>query len=318
MFSLSLRKRKLIILVATRNSAAVKAAWAQPKAEVREALSTDAAYQSLSGARLAVLDVEHLEVGSVSPEKLVDVLQHAGAVVCSGDEFAASPQTYVERALSALGALDSLPPRAITVTGYGGGVGKTTLSLDLAAFVADHLRLTAALVEISYGASPLRALVSPDLPDFYAVVTQGETPGAWRRATALPMEYRTARLLLCRSEVPQMLADLKQRHVLTVFDAAPTHPLFDLARSLSDLTLIVSDTRLDCIASAAQLAEDLRAGGNPRSVQIVFNRQKGLRDRALLAGFDGAVHLPEISNPARYEGRLARRVMPVVYPGWRG
>jgi len=317
MFRLGIGKRKLVILVATRNSAAVKAAWAQPKAQVREALSTDAAYQSLSGARLAVLDVEHLEVGSVSSEKLVDVLQHAGVVVCSGDEFAASPKAYVERALSALGALDSLPPRAITVTGYGGGVGKTTLSLDLAAFVADHLRLTAALVEVGYGASPLRALVSPDLPDFYAVVTQGETPGAWRRATALPMEYRTARLLLGRPEVPQMLADLKGRHVLTVFDAAPTHPLFDLARSLSDLTLVVSDTRLDCIANAVHLAEDLRTGNSAHDVQIVFNRERGLRDRALLAGVECAARLPEIPNPARYDGRLARRVMPVIYPGWR-
>jgi hypothetical protein len=165
-------------------------------------------------------------------------------------------------------------------------------------------------------------LVSPDLPDFYAVVTQGETPGAWRHATVLPMEYRTARLLLSRAEVPQMLDGLKQRHVLTVFDAAPTHPLFDLARSLSDLTLVVSDTRQDCIANAAHLADECgrpaaRAGDRAHDVQIVFNRQKSLRDAALLAGVECAACLPEIANPARFDGRLARRLMPVVYPGWR-
>jgi len=310
-------KGKLVILVASRNSAAVKAAWAQAKAEVREALSTDAAFKSLSGVRLAVLDVEHLEVGHIAPDQLVDVLQHAGVVVCSGVEFAASPQTYVEQALSALGALDSLPPRAITITGHSGGVGKTTLSLDLVAFVAERLRLTAALIEVGYGASPLRALVSPDLPDFYAVATQGEPPGNWRRATLLPMEHRTARLLLNRAEVPDLLGGLKQRHVLTVFDAAPTHPLFDLARSLSDLVLVVSDTRLDSIANAAHLADELRRSREPHRVQVVFNRHKSLRDRALLAGLEGAAHLPEIANPARCDGRLAKRVMPVVYPGWR-
>ena len=317
MFRLGMRKRKLVILVASRNSAAVKAAWTLKDTEVREALSTDAAFKSLSGVRLAVLDVEHLETGSISPDRLSNVLQHAGVVVCSGDEFAAAPQTYVEQALSALGALDSLPPRAVTITGHSGGVGKTTLGLDLVAFVAERLRLTAALVEVGYGASPLRALVSPDLPDFYAVVTQGEMPGAWRRATVLPMEHRTARLLLNRSEVPEMLAGLKQRHVLTVFDAAPTHPLFDLARSLSDLVLVVSDTRLDSIANAAHLADELRRSREPHHVQVMFNRQKSLRDRALLAGIEGAAHLPEIASPARCDGRLARRVMPVIYPGWR-
>ena len=318
MFRLGIKKRKLVILVASRNGAAVKAAWARTKAEVREALSTDAAYKSLSGVQLAVLDVEHLETGSISPEKLMDVLRHAGVVTCSGDEFAASPQAYVERALSALGALDSLPPRAVTITGHSGGVGKTTLSLDLVAFVAEHLRLTAALVEVGYGSSPLRALVSPDLPDFYSVVTQGEAPGSWRRATVLPMEHRTARLLLNRSEVPEMLGSLKQRHVLTVFDAAPTHPLFDLARSLSDLVLVVSDTRLDSIANAAHLADELRCGREPHRVQIVFNRQKSLRDRALLAGIECAAHLPEITHPERCDGQLAKRVLPIVYPDWRG
>lgn len=310
------RRRKPVVLLATRNSAALRAAWAM-KAEVREALSTDAAYKALSGVRLAVLDAEHLEPGSVPVEKLLDVLKHAGAVVCSGDEFANSPQTYWEQALSALGALSSLPPRAVVVTGYGGGVGKTTLSLDLAAFVADRLRLTAALVEVGYGASALRALLSDanPLPDFYAVVTQGESPGVWRRATLLPMEYRTARLLLNRPEVAEKLAAIKQQHVLTVFDAAPMHPFFDLVCRLADQVLIVSDARPDCIVNAAGLVEDLSADVKTR---IVFNRQRGLADRALGAGVDHAVSLPEISNPSRFDGRLARRLLPVIYPGWKG
>jgi len=49
----------------------------------------------------------------------------------------------------------------------------------------------------------------------------------------------------------------------------------------------------------------------------VLNRQRGVSDRLATAGLEIALRLPEMRDAERLEGRLAQRVMGLLYPYYR-
>lgn len=282
--------------------------------ETVEAVSTAGAYEALPGCSLAIVDFNALaESPSISAEGLRQVIHEAGIPLCTGGEFASDPQRFLEEALAAAGIVEALPPRAVAIASFSGGVGKTTLTLHTVRYVAQRLRLPAAAVEVGFGASAFRALTDPSLPDLYQVVTQEAKPGKWEGATLLPMEYDTARLLLGREdEVKAALEQVVKGHVLTVFDVHAAHPLFPLVvRELAHSIVALADPRLDAVANALKLNEHL----NGRGV-VVLNRVR-LRDRLALTGLERAKDIPARSGAESLDGSLGPEVLRVIYPGWR-
>jgi len=325
------RKQAIRVLVATHNSEVSRVLSAaangggkqlrkRSRVHVTEALSTQGAYDALPGCDLVVVDVADLVASPTLPvETLEGALQQSGLPVAGGDAFAAEPQSWLEQAIAATGLLAALPPRLVVLTGYSGGVGKTTLSLNLARYVAGRLRLPAAIVELSFGRSALAALTAVDLPDFHDVLTQGAAPGTWQGITVLPMNYVSARLLLSREEeIDRLLDDVARRHVLTIVDAAAANPFFARFHARAQMTLVVADPRPDAAINAQALVGELdederRSEGE---AQIVLNKMNGLSDRLALGGLEAAVRLPYVPRPDQ-DRRLSEPLLQLVYRGWR-
>ncbi len=305
------------VLIASRNEAIPAALAAVGTAKLRiepvEAVSIGVAYTGLAGCALAIVDREDLIPSpGVSPELFGQTLAQSGIPIVSGAEFAASPSAWLERAMAAVGLLDALPPKAVMVTGYSGGTGKTTLALNLARYAVETLRLPAAVIEVAFGASSLRALTRPDLPDLYDVLTQGKEVGKWENVTLLPMEYASARLLLNRSdEALNLVKEIAAGHVLTVIDAAGANPFRPIFQQAVERVLVVADPRPDALANARVMAADV----GDASVDIVLNKVSGLGDQVALAGVK-ACKLPFVSRPDG-DPRLAEGLLQIIYPGWK-
>lgn len=319
------RKRPLIALLATQNAGAIRAA-ASIEADGRsrrEAFTTGGAMRLIKGCNLIVLDSAGLtETDGVTREALEGNARQSGALVVTGAEFAADPVRYESEARLSVGDLRTFPARAVAHINYAGGVGKTTLSLDLAAYFARRTHLKAAVVELSQGASALHALIDPHLPHFYDLLTQDAPLPQWRGVTLVPMVYSSARMVLDDKERSLAFVEgILRRHTLTVFDVVAAHPFWPDVFPLVDQVYIVVSPKPDSVLQGDAVVDDLREmanGKGPGEVRFIANMVGGARDRVALAGVTRAATLPRIASPDRLDGLLGRRLMPLVYAGWRG
>lgn len=319
------RKKTVRVLVATRHPAVPttlteaarrEAGKVRMDVQATEAISMQGAYEALPGCNLVVIDLDDLAVSPDLPRATLEgALVQSGLPFVGGADFVAQPHAWLEQAVSATGLLDALPPRTVMITGYSGGAGKTTLSLNLARYVAGRLKLPVALVELSFGAGSLRALTEPDLPDLYDVLTQEVEIGDWQGITLLPMAYSAARLLLNRSgEVKELFQKVRRSHALTLVDAAGANPFRPALQEAIDRTLVVADPRPDAVANLHAMVQDL--GQEVGNVDLVLNKVNGLGDKLALSGVEAALKLPHVPNP-RQDKRLAEGLLQIIYPGWR-
>jgi MinD-like ATPase involved in chromosome partitioning or flagellar assembly len=312
-------------MVATHNPEAseVLAAAAEDRKRIKigvtEAVSTQGAYDALEDCNLAVVDVDDLVVSPTLPvEALTGALERSGIPVAGSGEFVQDPQSWFEQAIAATGLLAALPPRVVAITSYSGGVGRTTLALNLARYVTDRLHLPTAVAEVNFGRSGLTALTDRDLPDFHDVLTQGAEPGTWQGITILPMNYMSARLLLSRTdEVEGLLHRLAQGHVLTLVDASAANPFSAHFTGKAQTALVLADPRPDAVHNAQALVQELDGGRQHQgSTHIVLNKVNGVGDKLALGGVQAAARLKHVSRPNQ-DPRLAESLLQVIYPGWR-
>ena len=314
------KTQTLRILIASRNEAipaaiaALQTGTLRARIELVEAVSTGVAYAGLAGCALAIVDREDLIPSpGIAPELFGQTLAQSGIPVVSGAEFAASPSAWLERATAASGLLDALPPKAVMLTGYAGGTGKTTLALNLARYTSGTLHLPVAVLEVAFGTGSLRALTDPTLPDLYDVLTQGKEIGKWEGYALLPMNYASARLLLNRTEEAlDLVRQVAGGHVLTVIDAAGANPFRPVFQQAAGHMLIIADARPDAIANAGVMLDDAGETG----VDIVLNKVNGLGDQIALSAVKAACKLPHVSRPDE-DSRLAEGLLEIIYPGWR-
>ena len=315
------RRLKLVLVMATRHEGALAALdrpdWGEMgiQLEQREAFTTGGVYDALAGAHLVLADLPDLvESGNVSREQLVTAIAESGTPHADGAQFAADPDTWLEAARSALGVPAALPPRTAAFISLSGGVGKTTLALDTAAHFHRALGLPAVVLELGFGPSGQAALLGhPEWPHLYEIVTQQAEAPTWRGVTLIPMQWDTARLLSTEQAVESCRA-VANHHILTLIEGHAAHPFWPALRSLCQATFVISDGRLDALAGAAHLIAGNSAEGQSCS-KLVLNRAGAL---ARLGGLDPAVSLPAVRHADRFDGELGRRMLPILYPGWRG
>jgi len=315
-------KEEIRIVLATRDSSVLAAL---EKLEIpyeisAEAITCDGVYRALSdGADLVIADPNQLATISLSPEGLLEVISSSGVPLATPSEFAADPISWQEAALAAKGEISHLPSRLVAVTSYSGGVGKTTISLDMAALFHLKTELPTMVMEFVAGVSALRAICNMEAPSLYDCITEGLRPAEWRGVDILPMDFALARTLPARS-IANFLSKERRAHVLTIVDSPFQHPLLGevLEEVPPDVWLIVGDPKPDALYNAEKLAEELsseRWGGAENSRRVVINMVRG--SRLSLLGVDRDLALPFIKAPERYEGKLGGRVLKLIYPTWR-
>lgn len=297
----------LKVLIATRSREVLEvltrfsARW-----EVLEAFTTDGVYRLLKGCQLVVIEPSDLLERELSWEGLSGVLEQAGIPRVSAREFVSNPELWETRALAASGSLEHLPCRCVALTSYSGGVGKTTLTLDTARYLAKTAHVPVLAVEFGHGASAFHTLAGPDLPSVYDCVNGGSAPGKWRGVDLLPMVWELARVMPLEA-FSAWLAQAKKDHVLTLIDVQYPHPLLPAAEPLVDEWLVLTTARPDAVFNAAELTENLRPS------RVVLN-QKGLGDGLALRGFERDVEIPFHRHAEKLDGKLGQKLISTIYP----
>jgi len=275
---------------------------------VAEVLTCDGLYRALAeGADLVIADLRRLAPLTLSAEGLAEILSRCNVPLATPQEFVADPGRWQEAALAARGFVEHLPARCAVVTGYAGGVGKTTIALDTAVLFARRSGLPALVAEFGHGVSALRALCDQGLPDMYDCITDGKTPGTWRGVTLLPMNYELTRMLT-PDQLQAFLEAQRKRHVLTLCDVRWPHDLWP-GPMAPDLWLVVGTPKPDALHNAVLLAGEVTS-----QVRVIINMVRG---RVGLVGYERDLDLPFIASPERYDGRLGERVLPLIYAHWR-
>jgi hypothetical protein len=301
---------RINILLASKSPQVVQALgrFSHPYQIAGEAVTTDGVYQRLKGVHLVVLD-DVVATSALSEEGLLAILAQAEIPYTGAAGLLADPATWEARALEAAGAIEYLPPRCLVVTGWGGGVGKTTLSLDTAVRFAAQSRLPVAVVEIAY-VSAFQPLCG-NYPPLGDCITGTAQPGRWRGVTILPFDYDMVRRI-STDRVREYLIRLKQDHVLLVVDAHYPHPLFEQAATVATHYLLVGEpARPDTVVYLDGLRGELASEG-----WIAFNKCRPA-DRLTTLGLNHDLAIPLLEGADRLAGGdLGRRVLKLLYPNW--
>ena len=308
------------VLVATKNLEVFEALQRIEEIQSEEALFTGQIYQLLSTVDMVIIDYEDLVEHPYDARMIRELLAESEVQTYSSDDFLLDPQRSIREAEMRPGAMTRLPEKyAIAFASYSGGTGRTTLALDTALHFARQAdkqlkaKLPTLLVEFTYGASGLAAILGLEMPHLYDLATQTDLePSKYRGVTVIPMDYDNCRLLsvdLLRNYMKREMG----RHVLTVVDALWPHGLIGAVEDDVDRWLIVSTPRLDAIENARMLKEELGNGG----VDILLNQMGGAADGLALAGLDRMLDLSRIDRVDRFEGKLGKQVLAKVYgPAW--
>ena len=307
--------KSLRILVATHNPHVLGVLEAQFKPyELVEALSTDGVRASLLKVDLGIIDVGDLAPVTVRREDIVAMLQAHPIPTVSSQDFLTAPAAYRQRALASAGAFAGLEKKIVLVTAYSGGVGKTSVSLDLALYFAAETHLPTALMELGYGPSALRTLTGAgDGVDFQRAATQNRALPNYHGVALVPYDHES-----CGgtddAHAQAFIEKLYTEHTLLIVDAEFPHPWLRLFQARPKTVLILASPKPDAWANASYLHQYI-----PEAL-LIFNMVRGRLDKFVQTGLKRDLDVPYLNDFAgdgHLDGRLAKATLPLVYPGWR-
>jgi len=318
------KKKPPLILVASARPGIVDAI--PDEYTVLEAVSTRGVAKAIGAGHpvLVVVKTEYLAETNDFPRdalrKTLQALENDGVLVLSPDEFLMEPERWLGEALLRSGlrsAVRLMPPRVVLVTNYVGGVGKTTLALSMAKRFAEQTRLGAAVVEAGIGGSILATRLGGQRPSLYAVVTGQGNASSWEGVSVYPMSGREAQALTDDERLTAALDAIQRAHPLTVYDAFPANPLWEMLLGRATDILLVTDPREDAVAQTESMYRDLQPYIDARGVRLhlVANKVRSWGER--LAVSDAAVRLVYSERLAQeYAASLADPLLNDIYPGW--
>jgi len=305
------------VLVATKSVPVFEALRTMPDIESEPALYTDKIVKIIPSAQLVIIDfgdvVEYpYEIGMIQ-SVLAEAQEKRGLAWTSSEEFLANPEEWIRRASRSRGGR-SLPDKlTVAFTAYSGGVGKTTLALDMALHFARRTERPVLLLEFVYGSSALAALTGLEMPFLYDLTSKVDVqPAVFKGVTLIPMDYDNCRLLP-PEEFGKYLKKQIARHVLTVVDTTWPHGLVRSIQEEVDQWLVVASPRLDATENANKLAKEL----GPKAA-LLLNMKRGMGDRLALAGMESEIDLPYVDRVDEWDGKLGEQLLLYVYgPAWR-
>lgn len=305
------------VLVATKSVAVLEALRAMTDIETEPALYTDQIAKVIPSAQLAIIDFEDVveypyEIGMIQ-SLLAEAQEKRGLPRASSAEFLADPEQWIRRASRSRGGRELPDKLTVAFAAYSGGVGKTTLALDMALHFARRTERPVLLVEFVHGVSALAALTGVEMPLLYDLACNVDLqPRLFKGVTLVPMDYDNCRLLPAE-QFGKYLKKQMAKHVLTIVDTTWPHGLIEAIQEEVDDWLVVTTPRLDAVENANKLSRELGA-----KATIVLNQKRGTADRLALAGIERGLDLPYVERVDLWEGKLGRQLLLHVYgPAWR-
>jgi hypothetical protein len=305
--------KPLRVLVATHEPRVLSVLEAQFKPyELIEALTTDGVRSNLLKVDLGIVDIADLAQASVRREDVWTMLQSHPIPVASSDDFLSNPIEWRQRALASAGVYEGLDKQVVLVTSYSGGVGKTSISIDVATHFAAMTHLPTVLLELTFGPSALRIITQDGMKvDLQQAATQNCALPAWKGISLVPYEHETCQAL-DEATVVAFFERLYTQYAMMVIDCAFPHPFLFYLQKFPKTVLVVGNPKMDAWAFASQLHERIVPS------YLVMN-MVGWQDKVVEYGSKRDLDLPFLSNfrTEAPDGRLAKAVLPMIYPGWR-
>ncbi len=305
------------VLVASKSIPVFETLRAMPDVEIEPALTTEEIAQVIPSAQLVLIDFEDVveypyDIGMIQAF-LAEAQETRGLAWTRSADFLADPDDWLQQASRARGG-PKLPDKlTVGFVSYSGGVGRTTLALDMSLHFARRAQRPVLLLEFVYGTSALAALTGLEMPYLYDLASKIDLqPAVFKGVTLVPMDYENCRLLP-PEEFGKYFKRQMANHVLTVVDAVWPHGLVRAIHDEVDQWLIVATPRLDAVENAKKLQLELGA-----KATTVFNQKRGAGDSLALAGMERGLDLPYVNRVDEWSGRLGGELLNFVYgSAWR-
>ncbi|MBN1440559.1 MAG: hypothetical protein JW929_14220 [Anaerolineales bacterium] len=311
---------RLIILLAAKDPDPKLVGVLAERQEVvmRETFTTRGVIRGLPDADLVVLG-EVIPVWDVDPALMENTLECTRIPVTTPEQMLAQPEEWISSArLANRKKLQYLPSRFVLVTGWAGGVGKSTLALAVAKRFRER-NLPTALLEANAGGSYLISRLGPQLHSLYDVLTGEDTATEWEGIKLHPIDHRASQVLAEDPRLPNFLAGLKKGYTLVVVDAAPSHPFWPYLLDLATTVLVITAPREESLYQAETLLKELepvRAARPDLKVHLIMNMVRSLGERIGMSGMVGA-SIPHSDRMANHlDPRIADPILNLLYPGW--
>ena len=323
--NLKRKKRMPAVVLATRSEEALSQ-MPRDTFQIREAVSTMGVMSALNARPvLIVADPENLiESPEMSREALrtaLGSLGQDGVVVVDSKAFTEDRERWIGEALLSRGdgaAVRYMPRRAVMLTNYCGGVGKSTLSLALARRFQETTGLPAATVEVGVGGSSMSRL--GEFSTLFEVVTQDADPGEWHGVSLYPSDDWETKTLATDERTEATLRQIYRQHTLVTFDTFPTNALWRHVLELVTDVIVVTSPRPDAIdqtgAMMRRLQDELETLATRPEIHLALNQVQSMGQRLPLAGELSAWVKYDEGAALNLEGELADPLLELIYPGW--
>jgi MinD-like ATPase involved in chromosome partitioning or flagellar assembly len=316
------QRDKLIVLLASRDPdpKLVEVLAGRPEIILRETFTTRGVIRGLPDADLVILG-DVIPLWDVDVSLMQHTLESTKIPVAAPEGMLAKPEEWIATArLANRKKLQYLPSRFVLVTGWAGGVGKSTIALAIAKRFRER-NLPTAILEANEGGSYLVSRLGPQLHSLYDVITGEGDASEWEGIKLHPIDYRASQVLSDDARMPDFLAGLKKGYTLVVVDASPNHPFWPRLLDLATTILIITAPREDSLFQAETLLKELqpvRAARPDLHVHLIMNMVRTLGERIGVSGMVAATIPFDERMATRLAPRIADPILNLLYPGWVG
>jgi MinD-like ATPase involved in chromosome partitioning or flagellar assembly len=314
------QRDKLIVLLASRepDPKLVEVLAARSEIILRETFTTRGVIRGLPDADLVILG-DVIPLWDVDTSLMQHTLESTNIPVATAEGMLAKPEEWIATArLANRKKVQYLPARFVLVTGWAGGVGKSTIALAIAKRFRER-NLPTAILEANEGGSYLVSRLGPQLHSLYDVITGEGKASEWGGIKLHPIDYRASQVLSEDARMPDFLVGLKKGYTLVVVDASPNHPFWPRLLDLATTILIVTAPREDSLYQAETLLKELqpvRAVRPDLHVHLIMNMVRTLGERVGMSGMvDASIPYNE-RMATQLDPRMADPILNLLYPGW--